>query len=207
MQKKQYESGVLIVEATFVFPIMLFVIFTLLYMGNAYYQQAKLNAVVDRAAIIGAAYAADPFLDDIENLGSVPLKNNDIQPYRYLFGVTDAEKRVKAFIDEEFNTRNDGFFGGMSPVAVSCKTKFNNYIIMQSFTVEVTYSIKIPLSFMGTEAPPVLDLSAKATAPITDNAEFINNLNMAIDYSDASGLSAKISEKIGKVKDMLSFGK
>lgn len=207
MNNEKEKGAVVIVEATFVFPIMLFVIFSLLYMGNVYYQQAKLNSVIDRAAIIGAAYAADPFLDEIESAGSVPTSNNDIQPYRYLFGVPDAEKKVNDFVDKNFQRAGDGFFGKMSPINTSYSTKFNNHIVTMSFTVEGSYDIRVPLRFLGTEPPKIVSLSAKATAPITDNAEFINNLNMALDYADSTGLSKKISAVMDKVKSVFSFGK
>lgn len=201
-------KGVLIVEASIVFPIMLFVILMMLYMGNIYYQQAKLNSIVDMAAIKGAAYCADPMLDDIEKAGKVPTTNNDIQPYRYLFGVSDVESKMKKYVTDQYKTAGDGFFGSMAPTSVACDTNFNNSVIMYSFTVEATYDIKVPLRFMGTEAPTIVSLSAKATAPVNDNGEFINNLDMALDYYESSGMSKKVSAVTDKIKDFFNkFGK
>ena len=203
-------SGVVIVEASIVFPIMLFVILMMLYMGNIYYQQAKLNSVVDVAAIKGAAYCADPMLDDIEKTGSVPKTNNDVQPYRYLFGVSDVESKMQKYVEDQYKNAGDGFFGSMAPIpsTIICDATFNNSVIMYSFTVEATYDIKVPLRFMGTEAPTIVSLSAKATAPVNDNGEFINNLDMALDYYESSGLSKKVSAVTDKIKDFFSkFGK
>lgn len=203
-------SGVVIVEASIVFPIMLFVILMMIYMGNVYYQQAKLNSIVDIAAIKGAAYCADPMLDDIEKAGSVPKTNNDVQPYRYLFGVSDVESKMQKYVEDQYKNAGDGFFGSMAPIpsTIICDATFNNSVIMYSFTVEATYDIKVPLRFMGTEAPTIVSLSAKATAPVNDNGEFINNLNMALDYYESSGLSKKVSAVTDKIKDFFSkFGK
>ena len=201
-------SGVVIVEASFVFPIMLFTILMMLYMGNVYYQQSKLNSIVDVAAVKGAAYCADPMLDDIEKNGSVPKTNNDIQPYRYLFGVSDVESKIKKYVEDSYKKAGDGFFGSMAPSSISCDANFNNSVIMYSFTVEANYDIKVPLRFMGTEAPVILSLSAKATAPVNDNGEFINNLDMAIDYYEASNLREKVSSVTNRIKDFFSkFGK
>lgn len=202
------KSGVLIVEASIVFPIMLFVILMMLYMGNVYYQQAKLNSIVDVAAIKGAAYCADPMLDDIENMGSVPKTYNDIQPYRYLFGVSDVESKMQDYVIEQYGSTGDGFFGSMAPTSITCDANFNNSVVMYSFTVEATYNIKVPLRFMGTEAPTIVSLSAKATAPVNDNGEFINNLDMALDYYESSGLSEKVSAAADKISGFFSkFGK
>lgn len=201
-------NGVLIVEASIVFPIMLFVILMMLYMGNVYYQQAKLSSIVDMAAIKGAAYCADPMLDDIEKAGNVPTTNNDIQPYRYLFGVSDVESKMKKYVTDQYKTAGDGFFGSMAPTSITCDANFNNSVVMYSFTVEATYDIKVPLRFMGTEAPTIVSLSAKATAPVNDNGEFINNLDMALDYYESSGMSKKVSAVTDKIKDFFSkFGK
>lgn len=201
-------SGVVIVEASIVFPIMLFVILMLLYMGNVYYQQANLNSIVDIAAIKGAAYCADPMLDSIEGTGSVPKSSNDIQPYRYLFGVSDVESKMQRYVEEQYGSAGNGFFGSMAPSSVTCNAKFNNSVIMYSFTVEATYDIKVPLRFMGTEAPTIVSLSSKATAPVNDNGEFINNLDMAIDYYESSGLKDKVSTVTDKIKDFFNkFGR
>ncbi len=208
MKKILKENGAVIVEASIVFPIMLFVLLLMLYMGNVYYQQAKLNAIVDIAAVKGAAYCADPMLDNIEAAGSVPTTNNDIQPYRYLFGVSDIETKMQKYVTNQYKTAGDGFFGSMAPSSISCEANFNNSVIMYSFTVEATYDIKVPLRFMGTEAPKIVSLSAKATAPVNDNGEFINNLDMALDYYESSGLSQKVSAAADKIKGFFDkFGK
>ncbi len=202
------ENGVVIVEAAIVFPIMIFTVLMMIYMGNIYFQQAKLNAIVDMAAIKGAAYCADPMLQKIEKNQSVPKSNNDIQPYRYLFGLSDVETTIEKYVSSEFTTSGDGFFGGMNPRNIDCTAKFNNNVIMYSFTVEATYSIEVPLRFMGTEPPKLVSLSAKATAPVNDNGEFINNLNMALDYYESTGLEEKVSSATSKIKDFFSkFGK
>ena len=200
-------SGNVIVEASIVFPIMLFAILMLLYMGNVYYQQAKLNAIVDVAAVKGAAYCADPMLDEIEETGSVPSANDDIQPYRYLFGVSDIETRIRNYITEKYSSAGNGFFGSMAPTSVVCDADFNNSLIMYSFTVEATYNIKVPFRFMGTEPPTIVSLSAKATAPVNDNGEFINNLDMAMDYYESSKLKQKVSAVSDKIKNFFDvFG-
>lgn len=202
-------KGVMIVEASIVFPIMLFAILMLLYMGNVYYQQAKLNSIVDMAAIKGAAYCADPMLDDIEkNDGNVPTKYSDIQPYRYLFGVSDVESKMVKYVKEQYKKAGDGFFGSMAPTSITCDANFNNSVVMYSFTVEASYKIKVPFRFMGTEPPTIVSLSAKATAPVNDNGEFINNLDMALDYYESSGMKKKVSAVTDKIKNFFNkFGK
>ena len=59
---KDEKGAVTIVEATFVFPIAFFVLFFLMFYGNAYYLKASVDSVVCQAAIDGAMQIQDPFL-------------------------------------------------------------------------------------------------------------------------------------------------
>ena len=56
------ENGLVIVEATIVFPIMFFVLFFIIFIGNMYFEQAKIDSIVSTYAVKGAEYVADPNL-------------------------------------------------------------------------------------------------------------------------------------------------
>ena len=64
--KLNSENGTVIIEATFVFPIMFIILFFLIYMGNAFYMKAQVESVVEQKAIQGAAYCADPILETMK---------------------------------------------------------------------------------------------------------------------------------------------
>ena len=64
-QLKSENGAVPVVEATFVFPVMFFVIFFLLFMGNMYVSKAYFDNAVNQAAIKYAAQCADPNLKAI----------------------------------------------------------------------------------------------------------------------------------------------
>lgn len=198
------QKGLVIVEAAIVFPVMFFAILMMLFMGNVYYQQAKINSVVDVAAVKGAAHFADPMLDDIEKNGSVPTRYNDIQPYRYLFGMYDLQSNIQEDVKSQIESIGSGFFKSMAPRGVNVNAKFNNHLLLFSFTVEATYEIKVPFRFMGTEPPKLLSMSAKATAPVSDNGEFINNIDMALDYYESSGAKRLVDNATGKIKEFFN---
>ena len=58
---KEEKAVATIVEATVVFPIMFLVIIFMLFMGNAYYQMSRIDAIVAECAMEGAAACTDPF--------------------------------------------------------------------------------------------------------------------------------------------------
>lgn len=71
--KLNSENGTVIIEATFVFPIMFIILFFLIYMGNAFYMKAQVESVVEQKAIQGAAYCADPILETMKETGKISV--------------------------------------------------------------------------------------------------------------------------------------
>lgn len=201
------EKGVLIVEATFVFPVMFFVLFFLIFMGDAYYEKAKVDNYVTCMAIEGASKCADPLLEKIEANGKVPDSNNDIQPYRYVMGGMSSQiTATKTELKQKIND-SKSFFVGMEPKIKKCNVEYNNHILYSTFSVNVSYVVTFPIKFLGDDKTQLLKLNSRAEVPVTDVSEFIRNTDMAIDYLESSevvqeGLS-KIKEAMSKVKSFL----
>lgn len=55
--------GAIIMEATIVYPVMFFVIFFMLFMGNMFCIRAGIDSLVTQEALTSAAYYADPKLE------------------------------------------------------------------------------------------------------------------------------------------------
>ncbi len=204
------ESGVMvIVEATFVFPIMFFVIFFLFFMGNMYFTKAYTDNLINQTAIKAAAMCADPNLDKISEKNSV----NDIdfinQPYRYIFtggSVNNAKERAKSIILDEENGLNT-FFKGMEPQLNSSdlKIEFKNNVVNYSLSVTAKYKISLPWKFLFNDEINVYTFTSRAEVPVTDAPEFIRNIDMAMDYLDQSKTVAKAKEAIQKLFDKNSM--
>lgn len=202
------DRGMVIVEATFVFPIMFFILFFLIYMGNGYYQKAKIDNYVTLYALQGAADCADPLLDDIRSAGSVPTNNSDIQPYRYFIGgMNSVENTIKTELKKKIT--GSGFFAGMDAKIKTCEVQYTNQILYSTFSVEVSYVVEFPIKFLGDDKIQLLKLNSRAEVPVTDVSDFIRNTDMAIDYLESSevvqdGLT-NIKNAISKVKEFLGF--
>ncbi len=100
-RKRLRESGSVIIEASFIFPIAFFVLAILIYMGNAYYIRSRVDRIVVEYAVMGAKYCADPMLQYIEEYGSVPTLGSDnevIEPYGFIF---DSNSDLEDEITEE----------------------------------------------------------------------------------------------------------
>ena len=203
------ESGMVVVEASFIFPIMFIILFILIYMGNAHYLKAQVEEIVTEQAIEGAKSCSDPLLIKIKETGSVPsLKDLKTEPYRYLFGGMDEiEKSVSAEVVRLIEEESGSFFGNMTPkvsTSTSKIAKFNNYVVYSTFSVEVEYVIEFPISFLGADKPIMLTVNSRADVPVNDTPEFIRNTDMVIDLFHGTKVGESISSVFGKIRDVMS---
>ncbi len=200
MRKWKGEKGEMIVEATLVFPVVFFVIFFLIYFGNVFYVRSKVDAVTDIMAVKGASTYIDPMLESIQSTGSVPMKTNDIKPYRYWFKTSSVEGKIRSELSERLGGVGTGLFAGMEPASVTTKADYENHFFYDTFVVEVTYDIKFPIRFIGSNDPLLFQLHSKAIASAADTDEFVRNTDMVLDYYENTGMKDKVQEVIKKVK-------
>lgn len=212
------EDGMLIVEATIVFPVMFLVIFLMIFMGNAYFQKSKIDSIATQYAYYGAAQCADPLLRVVTEKGKVPaLKDADyrIEPYRYMFGELGSEagmNNIETKVEEQISTKirdiHTGMFSGMKPQASKADAEFNNYFVYSTFEVNIDYKVKLPIRMMGASDAFVMKSSSHCEVPVSDTPEFIRNVDMVGDWVEASesGQQAitKTKEIMGKIADFLN---
>ncbi len=209
-KKWSREKGSLVVESTLVYPVIFFVIMFLLYMGNMYYLKAQIDSVVSQEAIRYAALYADPNLDAFEEDFPTEIKAGDgitDHLYRYVNFVevggygkaTEAQKNaLKAKLSDT------GFFDKMEPSCITVKKhEVNNYIVYQTYEVEVSYDLKMPIGVLGGGEIATLKMNSREEATVTDTSEFIRTVDMAVDYAERSKSGEKfvntINEVYGKV--------
>ena len=202
MKKRNDESGMVIVEATIVFPVMFLVIFLMLFAGNAYLQKCRVESIVQQEAINGASFCADPMLDDVM-AGSIPTyKDVDIRPYRYLIGgMNDIEASIQDKVDKRLRGLSTGLFSGMKPANPIVVVDYNNGFIYSTFSVDVEYKIVMPIRLLGDTENISMSISSHADMPVSDSSEFIRNVDMVEDYMEKFGITEKIEEMINKAKE------
>ncbi len=200
------DRGYVFVEATIVYPIMFFVIIFLIYMGNMFLLRARIDSAVAHEAIVYANYFANPYvryLEDNDYKIENTAKSNDLTNslYRYLYKngkyansdeVATLEKRIGQI----------GFFNNVSPENIKVSAHgINNYVIYQTYEVEASYELKFPIKFIFMDDYWVLYMSAREEAPITDQSEFIRNIDMAVDYIERTEKGNKAIEQFSKLKN------
>ncbi len=209
------ENGMVIVESAIVFPVMFFVLFFIIFIGNMYYEQAKVDNIVLTYATKGAQYVADPSLYTMDHGGNVPNDVNglDIEPYRYIIGsisngsVADIERKLSEQVKNEINKGGLIFFSNSKTNVIGSDNgqiaKFKNYVVYSTFVVQVNYEVKFPIRFLGAENPTIAKLSSRAEVAVNDAPEFIRNVDMVVDLLDGSKTAENIKSIFDKINGFI----
>lgn len=210
MRKADKESGMVIVEATIVFPVMFLVIFLLIFMGNAYLQKARVEAIVNELTLEGASRCTTPIMTDVVNNGSVPdFENYSTNPYRYLLGGMDAvEQDIASELENRLKNMSTGLFSGMVPTDYTVmagedgNVKFNNLFVYSTFSIDLNYKIVLPIRLMGADENFSLNLSSYNESPVMDSPDFIQNTNMVEVYLERAGIAQRAEEGLAQITKM-----
>ncbi len=214
-QNIKSEKGLVIVEATIVFPVMFFVLFFIIFIGNMYFEQAKIDNIVLVYATKGAEYVADPFQYDIEKNQKIPtdVKSIRLEPYRYILGsltdgsISAVEDKISKEVKEKIDDNSLIFFSNSKANLVGSDNKkiatFKNYVVYSTFVVQVNYEIKFPIRFIWDESPTVIKMSSRAEVPVNDAPEFIRNVDMAVDLLDGTSTGDTIKSIFDKINEFI----
>lgn len=207
-QLNKENGAVQIIEATFVFPVMFIILFFLIYMGNAHYISAQIESIVVEKAIEGANYCVDPILQTIKSTGGLPtIKDVDLDPYRYFSGMNGIEEKINRDVEEAIEGSSVSLLKNMVPKVRTSRSnisKYNNYVLFSTFSVEVKCELEFPIKFFGEATPPALTINSRSEIAVNDTAEFIRNTDMVIDYFEDTKLGTSIKGVFDKINDFLS---
>ena len=206
MRKNKTESGMVIVEATIVFPVMFLIIFLMLFAGNAYLQKCRIEALVNSYTIEAAAYCADPLVDSAKNSTFPSVADLNVYPYRYFDpnGVGDIEDDTKRQLEQKIDEMSSGLFSNMKPTSRVVDVNYNNGFIYSTVSVDVDCKIEIPVRLLGMDDYIALNVSTHSDAPVSDTTELIRNIDMIEDYMEKTGVKDKLEETKTKAKNSLT---
>lgn len=164
MEKTDERGAALIVEYIIVLPVVFAVIFFLIFMGQAFYQEAVISSAADRMLIYVNKVAADYMYKDVVpfsfngagdyngNFVSERLLNDvERKPYRYITGlfVQNIDEGTLSNLErqlEEYIAEKDLFFGRNASAEIKIEGQ-----LFKRVSVTVTQKFKSPfnLSILG----------------------------------------------------------
>lgn len=217
------QKGAIAAEAAFVLPIVIIVIFILIYMALIQIQQGVMymyaqgmaqkicnisafpgyeklyQEVYDEDYIVGYIGFPDTYKPSTQIADEI-YKQHD--PYRYLGGVYLSKHN--SYKDELKNVVEKSMYFNGGIVSADIDTAFKN--LSTAVIVNVNYSFQLPkfISIVGLN--PDIMIKAKAVSYANDTAEFIRNTDLAFDLFDYFLKKYHLEEKINtfykKIKDI-----
>jgi len=182
-------------------------------MGNAHYVRSQIEAIVVDKAIAGANYCTDPILQTIKDKDkagdavTIPkLSEMDLDPYRYFSSMDAVEKKISREVEEAIEGSSVSLFRNMDPVVKTKRSdisKYNNYVMYSTFSVEVKCEVEFPIKFLGKSTPNMLVVKSRCEIAVNDTPEFIRNTDMAIDYFGDTKLGQSIKGVFDKINEFL----
>lgn len=201
--RKSQHGAMMIVEASFVFPIMFFVIFIMLMAGSAFFQQARIERILEEYAIEAAACSENPMIEEIySHGGSVPTstRDNEIMPYRYLF--TGHTKKVRSRMERKINEAISGYgslgFVGMNAkLDESARLTVQPHILVPSLVADCSFHVDFPIRIIFSKEPLRYRVHVRVREPIGDATEFVRNVSTVQDYLERNKAVMDIAQEIG----------
>lgn len=220
---KRQDGAVAILEAAFIYPVVIMIIALLVYLGMYILQASFLNMRAQQLANIASRCLAYP---GYEKLGP-NLEGNDYtqipdqsaiqsavadysllkDAYRYWkFGTNNLQSDIREQLAQEYVSVVEQ--GSFLQTDISCEITSANYIVTQYVIVHITGKPQYPqfLDYFGVGNVLSFDISVRAVAP--DNAEFIRNSDMVIDFSEylleKFHLDGKFAEYMSRIKSFVN---
>ena len=115
-------------------------------------------------------------------------------------------KKISQEVKETIEKSSVTLFRNMNPVVTTKQSdisKFNNYVLFTTFSVEVKCELEFPIKFLGKSTPNILVINSRAEVGVNDAAEFIRNTDMVIDYFEDSKLGQSIKGIFEKINGFI----
>ena len=210
------ENGLVLVEASFIYPVVFAVLALLLYAGDMFYQRSWIEAAVLRYSIEGAAEVGNSAIESIsvDNEAGTGVLNLDAlenKPYRFMAnGGADSDAGAHAAASEallrsEVAGGRASFFG-LAPDLRSIDVDYTSSIVYGEYTVTADYGFQLPVaSFLVPEGKMGVDFSAQSVSTVTSMGEFTRNVEFVDDIYD--GVKSERDTIVGLAESVEKFVK
>lgn len=198
--KKDDTGASSVIEMTLIFPLVLFVMGFLIYMGSYVMQSVTIYNDAQRIAVAASREAGIPGYENLYQGAGVTSKADfnwpdnsapaidvinalmsEHDPYRYWgSGFLDSSEISTLEINLERLVADNSFLASSN---VDCTITTSNNILSQQVQVRVIKYISAPQLFQVLGLADNISIDVTATAVVGDPAEFIRNTDMVFDMS------------------------
>lgn len=223
------DAGYAVIENLLVMPVVFLVLIALIFAGCMLHARCAIESASRRGVIYASKLICDPQYDRItaqattengKELNELSSTDYDFtriehyEPYRYIpllsksfpiSGKSSLEKEVENYVRKVINQTNTWMFN-IEMDSIVCD--IDNYVITQSIEVKVKASYHMPRVFQLLGMPETYDLTAGSVMTVSDQDEFIRNVDFAADLigrvAERLGIKDKVMEPLQKLMNFVS---
>lgn len=223
--RKEQESGYAIVENVIVMPIVFVILFALLFAGFMLHAQCTIDSAAKRGVLYAAKMICDPQYETITaaaidgtkgELNELAVADYNFasiehyEPYRYLpflssSGLNNVESKTSAYVQNIIDQTSTWMFT-IDAGGINCEA--NNYFLVQSIKVTVSADYHTPKLFQMLGVEETYQLTSEAVMTVSDQDEFIRNVDFVVDMVsevlESLGIKDQIVEPLNKLKNFLT---
>lgn len=207
--KKDDTGAATVIEMTLIFPLVLFCVGFLLYVGSYVMQSVMIYNDAQRIAVAASREAAMPGYETLYNGAGVTTKADfnwpdnsapnidainsfmsEHNPYRYWGnGFLSNSKKQTLESNLERLIASNSFLASSN---VDCTITTSNELLNQQVKVRVVKYISTPQLLQSLGVNQSISIDVTATAVVSDTTEFIRNTDMVFDLADFLMSNVKI---------------
>ena len=210
------QEGMVEVEATFIFPIMILCVILLLYVSLFLYQRANLQASLETALLYYKNTLTDTYVersDTIEYLfreeayiGKANTYSADrvLNPYRWVDGKNKSQESFEVY----YQSVTENMLFGEPEITYD----YTNYLLMKEIKVTATQTVEAPINFALIGVDNSYEISVTSRMVAVDHDDTIRNVDYIFDLLEEtkvgeffSNISDKAVELYGKMKEVLGI--
>jgi len=187
-----------VIEMTLIFPLVLFVMGFLIYLGSYVMQSVTIYNDAQRIAVIAAHESQMPGYEHFYSNGGITTKADFNWAEGYVPGKTVIDAVMgehdpyrywtNSFLKESNKTTLENELQGLissnsflASSNVDCNIETSNNVLSQTIKVNVVKSVNTPQLFSQLGLNSSFDINITAVAVVNDSSEFIRNTDMVFD--------------------------
>ncbi len=222
--KKDDTGASSVIEMTLIFPLVLFVMGFLIYMGSYVMQSVTIYNDAQRIAVAASREAGIPGYENLYQGAGVTSKADfnwpdnsapaisvinalmsEHDPYRYWgSGFLDSSEISTLETNLERLVADNSFLASSN---VDCTITTSNNILSQQVQVRVVKYISAPQLFQALGLADNISIDVTATAVVGDPAEFIRNTDMVFDLTEYMMDNLKIGSSGQTINEKITIYK
>lgn len=183
------ENGSTVVEASIVVPIVIMIIFVMMYLGFIMYQQTALTVIANEtAASIGQIYSTnskDPFIgftqpQELSDTYYYRSLQNTLNNFTSIHGALDSEAETKSNWYSQYRIMSSRLYKESGDIKVSTSFEKTEGMALQKtvvVTVEATYDLPF-IRFFGV-VDSTITVAAEGRAQCFDILDYASTMSLA----------------------------